>query len=143
MKPQAFLVLLLVAALAAVSYLLLREGDEVAPANLPGGTTHSLNDGGGGQAKVESVAGTDQAQVPMSEVGVTRTAAPDATPTEASAKGSMMHGRIVDGAGAPRGGLALSIDIWGTDQIVEISEMPGGRNQTRNEVTTAVDGTFR
>ncbi|MGK0303811.1 MAG: hypothetical protein ACI89X_004711, partial [Planctomycetota bacterium] len=43
----------------------------------------------------------------------------------------------------PRGGLALSIDIWGTDQIVEISEMPGGRNQTRNEVTTAVDGTFR
>lgn len=143
MKPQTFVVLLLVAALAAVSYFLLQAGDGIAPANLPGGTDHSSKDGAAGQANVESVGSTDQGQVSASEVGLSRTAAPDVTSTEDLAKGSMLHGRIVDGAGAPRGGLALSIDIWGTDEIVEIREMPGGRNQTRNDVTTSADGTFR
>lgn len=142
MKPQAFLILLLVAALAVVGYFLSLGGDEVAPANLPGGPAHSSNDGVAGQANVASVGGTGQPQGPKLEIGLTRTAAPEITSTEASAKGGMLHGRIVDGAGSPRGGLALSIDIWGADQIVELSEMRGGRNETRKEVTTAADGTF-
>ncbi len=142
MKPQAFLVLLLVAALAVAGYFLSLGGDEVAPANLPGGPAHSSNDGVAGQANVASVGGTGQPQGPKLEIGLTRTAAPEVTSTEASAKGSMLRGRIVDGAGSPRGGLALSVDIWGADQIVELSEMRGGRNETRKEVTTAADGTF-
>lgn len=143
MKPQALVVLLLLAALAAVSYFLLQAGEEIAPVNLPGAATHSSKDGVAGQASVESVGGVGQTAMPNSEAGLTRTAARDVAQIEGKAKGSMMHGRIVDGAGGPRAGLALSIDVWGTDEIVEIREMPGGRNELHKEVTTAADGTFR
>lgn len=123
-------------------YFLWWDGEEVAPTSVPGGPAHSSNDAVVGQANVASVGGTGQPQDPKLEIGLTRTAAPEVTSTEASAEGSMLHGRIVDGAGSPRGGLALSIDTWGADQIVEISEMRGGRNETHKEVTTAADGTF-
>ena len=104
MKPQALVVILLAAILVVVGYFVLRESDDLAPANLPGGTAASSGDGAGGPVDVEHAAGTDPAQAKIGpEVGINRTAAPAATPTEASAKGSMLRGRIVDLDGAPLG----------------------------------------
>ena len=144
MKPQALVVILLAAILVVVGYFVLRESDDLVPANLPGGAAGAFADWPEASVDVERAAGTDPAQAKIgSEVAINRTAAPDATPTEAAAKGSMLRGRIVDLDGAPRGGLALSIDTWGSDTMVDIRPMPGGRNQVRKDVTTAADGTFR
>ena len=86
MKPQAILVLLLVAVVATVSYFLLREGDEVAPANLPGGVAHAAKSGDTDPVTAESANGSGQAQVSSPEAGVMRTSVTGGPAGKTSAK---------------------------------------------------------
>lgn len=143
MKPQALIVLLLAAVLGVFAYFVLLGGDEIAPVSVPGGPAQSVSEGVADQASVESVEGLDHQQDSASEVGLTRTAVKDVAVTSASAGFCQLHGRIVDGTGVPRGGLALSIDTWGMGQDFEIEAMFSGQNVAHEEVTTATDGTFR
>lgn len=147
MKAQALLVLLLVATFATLGYFLLRGGDDVAPANLPVGKVEAGTDSGAaGKPDLASAESTSASKT--DDIGaapeLNRTAAPDVTPAGASAKGTLLRGRLVDGAGGARPGVVVSVDTW-RDRfgIEEIRDEPGGLNESKEEVTTAADGTFQ
>lgn len=141
MKPQALLVVLLAAVVLVGGYFLFRGGDDVVPANLPGGPASSS---GGAQAPVnaESADGGAGGERERAEDALTRTTAAESKPGNPEAKAAMLRGRIVDLDGEPRANLALAVDTWPADRIVDFPAEPRERNSKRDEITTAADGTF-
>lgn len=147
MKPQALLVLLLVATFATLGYFLFKGGDDVAPANLPVGNAEAAaENGASGKPNVASAEGAMAANAngQKAAADLNRTAAPNVTPSGASDKGTLLRGRLVDRAGSARPGVVVSVDTWrDINGIEEIRGEPGGMNESKEEVTTAADGTFQ
>ncbi|HEX6811519.1 MAG TPA: carboxypeptidase-like regulatory domain-containing protein [Planctomycetota bacterium] len=85
--------------------------------------------------------------------GLDRTAVPAANLGNAPGSGAtMVRGRIVDGAGSPRGAIELSVRSWArVDGMegIDLANLPeaGGPSRTRSEpkpdCTTRADGTFQ
>jgi len=144
MKPQALLVLLLVATFAALGYFLFSGNGEVAPANLPtGNTTTPSEDVGTGKpdpAAAEHASSNGTATTTTQGADLNRTAAPEVN-AGGAAKGTVLRGRLVDRVGKPRGGVIVSVDTWRSTEAA--MREPGDINESREEVTTSADGSFQ
>ena len=144
MKPQALLILLLVAVMAIGGYFALQHGGQVAPAGLPDASAaQSSVDAGMASAKPESVTGMASQSASQAPVAVDRTAAPDTAPVDASAEGALLRGRLVDLAGAPRAGVEVSVHVWpGSDGRIDIRTDAVGSDRLK-QVTSLADGSFQ
>lgn len=144
MKPQALILFFLVAALGAVAYFALRDQGDLAPKDSPNGAgTSQPGSPTSQQAAVEAAnVGSKDGAVVDSE-GVTRTAAPNATPVEASAKSGRLRARIVDRDGAARAGVELIVDTF--PDFANVTDLVDGvlaSDQVRQDATTDADGVF-
>lgn len=141
------LVVVLFAVLGVACWFLLRGGADVAP-----GHTAPVEKPAAAAAKAEPQAHGLERPASASAAGLDRTAAPAADQGNAPGQGPSVRGRIVDGAGAPRGSVELAIRSWarvdgfGNIDIADLP-LPGGQPRTGREpkptCTTRVDGTFQ
>lgn len=147
MKIHALVVLLLAAALAAVAWFALRGGaDADLRTSAPTGSAVQPGDAPGPVPAAAAQPVAAPAGASTAEVGAQRAAAPVGTLADAGSGRATIRGRLVDAAGAARGGVELEVHSWPSMEFGEFdvagAAVGRGGNAPQQRCTTHGDGSF-